>query len=159
MVIFVFQHITTKYSCLLTPCYVDPCHHGIVCPWIVDGEDRLQISRCGQQTRGGPSGSGLGKELKAPHHKTQLVMKCYEGPLTLTDTSEWHRQWKLDIIFGSWSVISLYRVGSMKTVESKLIMYKSDLRVIQVVRWDNGGIKPANNYTSFYENGNANHHL
>jgi hypothetical protein len=30
---------------------------------------------------------------------------------------------------------------------------------VQEVRWDKGGIEPADDYTFSYENGNADHHL
>jgi hypothetical protein len=30
---------------------------------------------------------------------------------------------------------------------------------VQEVRWDNGGTEPAGDYTFFYGNGNADHHL
>jgi hypothetical protein len=42
---------------------------------------------------------------------------------------------------------------------SELTKYKLDLAGVQEVRWDKGGTEPASDYTFFYENGNADHHL
>jgi exonuclease III len=47
----------------------------------------------------------------------------------------------------------------LKTVSGELAKYKLDLVGVQEVRWDKGGTEPAGNYTFFYENGNADHHL
>jgi len=69
---------------------VGPCNHGIACPWVVDGEDSLQIWRVAmnnilnkQSWTADKSDSpawGLGKGLTNPLHKKHLVMKCYTGP-------------------------------------------------------------------------------
>jgi exonuclease III len=47
----------------------------------------------------------------------------------------------------------------LKTVSGELVKYKLDLVGVQDVRWDKGGTEPAGDYTSFYGNGNADHHL
>jgi exonuclease III len=65
----------------------------------------------------------------------------------------------MDMRFGTWNVRSLYRHGSLKTVSGELAKYKLDLVGEQEVRWDKGGNKPAGDYTFFYGNGNADHHL
>jgi hypothetical protein len=65
----------------------------------------------------------------------------------------------MDIIFGTWYVGSLYWAGSLITVASKLAKCNFDLMAIQEVRWDEGSSHPADDYTFFYGNGNANHHL
>jgi hypothetical protein len=62
----------------------------------------------------------------------------------------------MDIRFGTWNVISLYRAGSPKTVASELAKYNLDIVVEREVRWDKGGSKPAD--TFLYGNGNANPH-
>jgi hypothetical protein len=50
-------------------------------------------------------------------------------------------------------------IGSLKTVSGELAKYKLELVGVQEVRWDKGGTKPAGDYTFFYGNGNADHHL
>jgi hypothetical protein len=61
--------------------------------------------------------------------------------------------------FGTWNVRSLYRSGSLKTVSGELAKYNLDLVGVQEVGWDKGGTEPASDYTFFYGNGNADHHL
>jgi exonuclease III len=63
----------------------------------------------------------------------------------------------MDMRFVTWNVRSLYR--SLKAVSGELAKYKLDLVGVQEVRWDKGGTEPAGDYTFFYENGNADHHL
>jgi hypothetical protein len=75
------------------------------------------------------------------------------------DALEQPRPWKMDMRFGTWNGRSLYRSGSLKTVSEELKIYKLGLVRVQVVRWDKGGTKPAGNYTFFYGNENADHHL
>jgi hypothetical protein len=41
----------------------------------------------------------------------------------------------------------------------RISQYKFDIVVVQEARWDKGGIEPAGDYTFFYGNGNADHHL
>jgi hypothetical protein len=59
--------------------------------------------------------------------------------------------------FGTWIVQNLHRSGLLRTVASELA--KLDLMRVQEVRWDKNGNKPANSYTFFYGNRNANHHF
>jgi hypothetical protein len=47
----------------------------------------------------------------------------------------------------------------LKTVLGELAKYKLDLVEVQEVRWDEGGTEPVGDYTFFYGNGNADHHL
>jgi hypothetical protein len=49
--------------------------------------------------------------------------------------------------------------SSLKTISRKLAKYKLDLVQVQEVSWGKGGTEPADNYTFFYGNGNADHHL
>jgi hypothetical protein len=65
----------------------------------------------------------------------------------------------MDMRFGTWNVRSLYRSGSLTTVSGELEEYKLDLVGVQEVRWVKGGTEPAGDYTFFYGNGNAAHHL
>jgi hypothetical protein len=65
----------------------------------------------------------------------------------------------MDLRFGKWNVRSLYRSGSFKTVSGELVKNKLHLVGVQEVRWDKGGTEPAGDYTFFYGNGNADHHL
>jgi hypothetical protein len=64
-----------------------------------------------------------------------------------------------DVKFGSWSVRSLYRAGSLTTVTKELPKYKLDLVGVQEVRWEGGGTEPVGKYTFFYGKGNENHEL
>jgi exonuclease III len=64
----------------------------------------------------------------------------------------------MDLRFGAWNVMSLCRVGSLKTLASKLTKCNLDLVSVQEVRWDKDGSQPADDYTFFYGNGNAKHH-
>jgi hypothetical protein len=66
--------------------------------------------------------------------KNLLVAKCYTGPWIWKDSLEQTRQWKMDMRFGTWSIRSLYRVGSLKTVARKLVKYNLDLTAVKEVR-------------------------
>jgi hypothetical protein len=44
----------------------------------------------------------------------------------------------------------MHRAGSLRTVVEEISKYKLDLVGVQQVRWDGGGIKPADDYTFFY---------
>jgi hypothetical protein len=61
--------------------------------------------------------------------------------------------------FGNWTVRSLYRAGSLKTVSRELARYKLHLFGVQEVRWEGGETEPAGEYTFFYGKGNENHEL
>jgi hypothetical protein len=61
--------------------------------------------------------------------------------------------------FGTWNVRSLYRSGSMKTATSELAKYKLEPVAAHEVSYDNDTTKQEDNYTLFYGNENANHHL
>jgi hypothetical protein len=65
----------------------------------------------------------------------------------------------MDMRFGTWSIRSLYRVGSLMTVSREPARYKLNLVGVQEVRWDSGGTEPAGEYTFFYGKGNENHEL
>jgi len=64
------------------------CHHGMACPWVVDGGDSLQIWRVAicwmsshRQVSIGPLPAWeLSRGLTMPHHKNQHAMKCCTGP-------------------------------------------------------------------------------
>jgi len=45
----------------------------------------------------------------------------------------------MDVKFGTWNVMSLYRAGSFTAADRDLTRYKSDLVGVQVVRWDKRG--------------------
>jgi len=53
----------------------------------------------------------------------------------------------------------LCRASLLETAASELEKYNLHLVAVQEVRWDNGGSQPADNYTFFYGNGNADIHL
>jgi exonuclease III len=65
----------------------------------------------------------------------------------------------MDIRFGTWNVRSLYRIGSLKTVERELGTHKLDLLGVQEVRWEKGGTERAEDYMFFYGRGNGDHQL
>jgi hypothetical protein len=65
----------------------------------------------------------------------------------------------MDMIFGTWNVRSLYRVGSLMTVSRELARYKLDLMGVQEVRWEGSGNEPTGDYTFLYGKGNENHEL
>jgi hypothetical protein len=50
------------------------------------------------------------------------------------------------------------RPGYLRTVSRETARYKLDLVGVQV-RWDKGGTEPADDYTFFSGNGNADYHL
>jgi len=76
-----------------------------------------------QQIRGGPPARSLGEGLTL-QRKSQLVNEVLQGPRTWTDFLERRRHWKTCMRFGTWSVKSLQRAGSLKAVESELAKYK-----------------------------------
>jgi hypothetical protein len=49
--------------------------------------------------------------------------------------------------FGTWILRSLYREGSLMTVEKTISKYKLDLMGVQEVRWDGGDTEPAGEHT------------
>jgi hypothetical protein len=57
----------------------------------------------------------------------------------------------MDMRFGTWSVTSLYRGGSLRTVATELAKCKLDVVAVQGLRRKVGGIQ--------YGNENDNHHL
>jgi hypothetical protein len=65
----------------------------------------------------------------------------------------------MDMRFGMWSVRSLYRTGSLKTVARELRRGKLDLVGVLEVRWEKGGTEGAEDYTFFCEEGNEDHQL
>jgi hypothetical protein len=56
-------------------------------------------------------------------------------------------------------VMPVSSTGSLNTVSGELAKCKLDLVEGQEVRWDKCGTEPAGDYTFFYGNGNADHHL
>jgi hypothetical protein len=48
---------------------------------------------------------------------------------------------------------------SLKIASRELAKYNLDLLAVQEFTWDSGGTEPAESYTFFYGNVNADHHL
>jgi hypothetical protein len=65
----------------------------------------------------------------------------------------------MDMRFGSWTVVSLYRAGSLKTVSRGVGKCKLDLVGVQEIRLENGVTERAEDYTFFYGEGNEDHQL
>jgi exonuclease III len=55
----------------------------------------------------------------------------------------------MDMRFGTWNVISLYRVVSLMTVSRDLSKYRLDLVGVQEVRWEGSGTIPAGKRVEF----------
>jgi hypothetical protein len=79
--------------------------------------------------------------------KNHFVMKCHRGPRTWKDSLDTLLKLrKMNMGFGTWNIRSLYRVGSLLTVAKEIAKYKLDLAGVQEVRWDRGGMGPADKY-------------
>jgi hypothetical protein len=65
----------------------------------------------------------------------------------------------VDVGFGTWSVGSLYRAGSLETVGSGLAKYNLHLLAVQEVRCVEVGSQPADDFIFLYGNGRADHHI
>jgi hypothetical protein len=66
---------------------------------------------------------------------------------------------KMYVRFGTWTVRSLYKAGSLMAIVKEISKCKLDLVGVQEVRWDGSGTKPTGKYTFFYGKGNENHEL
>jgi exonuclease III len=56
---------------------------------------------------------------------------------------------KMDMIFGTWNVRSMYSAGSLRAVVEEISRCKVDLVGIQEVRWDEGGTEREGEYKIF----------
>jgi hypothetical protein len=98
-----------------------------------------RIGSSGQLTRGGIPAWGLAEVLATPYLKTYNLVKHFTSLRTLTDPLERQRQWKSDVIFQTWNVISLCRLGSLTTVGRELARCRLDVVAVQEVGWDKEG--------------------
>jgi hypothetical protein len=107
---------------------------------------------------GGPPGWGLNMGLTTPTVKNKHVTNLLHEPGTWTDSFDKRPKRQIvDMTFGTWNIICLYRAGSLVLV-SKELKNKLDLVGVQV-RWEGGGTVPAGEYTFCYGKGNENHEL
>jgi hypothetical protein len=63
------------------------------------------------------------------------------------------------MIYGTWNVRSLCRVGLLSAAARELAKYKLDLVGVQEVRWDKGGTVRAGDCVFFLWKGNENNQL
>jgi hypothetical protein len=85
-------------------------------------------------------------------------MNLYTEPHTWTDClGKRSKLRNINMIFGTWNIISLSRAGSLTTVLKELSEWKLHLAGAQEVRRDRGSTEPAGEYTFFYGKGNKNH--
>jgi hypothetical protein len=76
-----------------------------------------------------------------PHRKNfSVVTKCFKVHQTWTDSLVQPKHWKKDMRFCTWNVMSLYRVGAIKSVVGELEKYKLDLVGVQKGLVGRGGI-------------------
>jgi exonuclease III len=98
--------------------------------------------------------------LTTLHCKNKLVTKIMKDPQTWTDSLDKRPKLQnMDMRFGIWNVISLYRASSLMTVSRELARYKLDLVGVQEIRWEGSGTEPEGEYTFIYGKGNENHEL
>jgi hypothetical protein len=69
------------------------------------------------------SNLGLGEVLTTPRRKN---LRCYETFHKASDLVQ-HKQWKMDMRFGTWNVRSLYRPRSLTTVARELASYRGQV--------------------------------
>jgi len=70
-------------------------------------------------------------------------------PRAWTDPLVQPMQWERCMRFGTWSVRSLCRSGSLTAVARELARYKLDSVGVQEVRWDRRGTVRAGDYIFF----------
>jgi hypothetical protein len=68
---------------------------------------------------------GLYKRITS-HSENQHYVKCYKGPQTQIDSLEQPTDWKIDMMFRTWNVGSLFGLHSMKVIAQELLKYKFD---------------------------------
>jgi len=89
--------------------------------------------------KGWRSSLGVGRGVTTPQRKKYHITNHSQRPRTRTDTLVRTQQWKRDFSFGTWSVSSLHRLGSLVTVSRELARYKIDLVGAEQVRRDTVG--------------------
>jgi hypothetical protein len=117
-------------------------------PQVPDGGDGLQVWRAAanainkqsrEPARGCPPVWGLLVEQTTRRRKNDSVTKCYTGIRTWTESVKLR---KMDMRPGRWNVRSLYRAGSLMTVEREESKYRLDSVGVQEVRWVRGRTEP-----------------
>jgi hypothetical protein len=81
------RKLLDTHSYLCCPCYIDPCHHGMVRSRVADGQYGLQILNKQQRIadKGWSSRLGVGRGAKSPHYKEPA---CYKK-LHRQDRDQW----------------------------------------------------------------------
>ena len=80
-------------------------------------------------------------------------------PQTWTDPFVRPKHWKSAVRFGTWTVISLCRSGSLTAATRELARYRLYLVGTQEVRWGKEGLVKPGDYILFYGKGHENHQM
>jgi hypothetical protein len=63
------------------------------------------------------------------------------------------------MIFETWNIWTLHRVGLLITVSVVILKYKLNLMRVKDGCWNRGGTEPTGKCSFFYAKGNVNHEL
>ena len=66
------------------------------------------------------------------------------------DNGNSSRKKRLDVMLGSWNVLSLYRTGALRLLTEQLRNYRMDIVALQEIRWTGCGSLDSAGWTIFY---------